>query len=141
MNCKKSKDKNQILQEEAKAYANADKNISVVSYDLQKILTTPKTVIGPLYHMSKLNIWNFTTYDMVNHIGVCNLWNESLGKRGSNEIASFLMKHCTQLLEENPFITEIITFSDNCGGQNKNQNVFTMNAMMAVRKKIKVRQM
>ena len=37
--------------------AAIDKTICVFDYDLQKILSTPKDTMGPIYYMSKLNIW------------------------------------------------------------------------------------
>lgn len=49
------------------------------------------------------------------------VWNETIGKRGSCEIAS-----CLDHFIENhlgPEIRKLVLFSDNCSGQNKNKNV------------------
>ena len=78
------------LMKDAKQLAEEDESICAINFDLQKILTTPRAEIGPLYYMCKLCIWNFTIYDMAKHEGLCNIWNETVGNRGSNEIASYL---------------------------------------------------
>ena len=136
----KNKENNKLSLRRAKKDSKKDNTIHVASYDLEKILTTPQAEIGPLYYMSKLNVWNFTIYDLTAHNGYCYLWNKTVGKRGSTEIASYLMNYYYKVLQDNPNITEIRTFSDNCGGQNKNQNVFSMNLLLATKLKIKIRQ-
>lgn len=88
--------------------------------------------------MSRVSIFNFTLYDLAGRNGVCNVWNETVAQRGSNEIASILMSQLMQILETKPEIKEINTFSDNCGGQNKNQNVFSMMLMFAVLHNVKI---
>ena len=61
-----------------------------------------------------------------------------MAPRGSNEVASILMDHIDKKLATNPEIKEIYCYSDNCGGQNKNQNVFSMFYLTAKRKDIKI---
>ena len=80
-----------LLRKSIKAAKKKNSRILTLHFDLQKILTTPKTSIGPVYYLSKLNVWNFTIYNLQNHDGLCNVsMNQTIGKRGSDEIASFL---------------------------------------------------
>lgn len=95
-----------------------------INFDLQKVLSTPRAEIGPLYYMSKLSVWNFTIFDMANHEGLCNLWNETIGSRGANEIASFLWRYFSK--KHALGVREFALYSDNCGGQNRNKIVFSM---------------
>ncbi|KAL4136333.1 hypothetical protein QTP88_007881 [Uroleucon formosanum] len=51
------------------------------------------------------------------------MWHEAIGGRGSNEIASCLYQKILNLLNN---VTHIITYSDTCGGQNRNINMTAM---------------
>lgn len=98
--------------------------VCVANFDLQKVLTTPKSTVGSVYYFSKLCIWNFTIYELGKNRGNCNLWNETIGKRGSNELASFVNSFISEKAQLG--VKEFIFYTDNCGGQNRNQNMFSM---------------
>lgn len=104
--------------------ARDDTTVCTVNFDLQKVLTTPKSPVGTMYYYSKLCVWNFTMYETGPKTGVCNLWNETIGKRGSNELASYVQKFIENKVEVG--IKEFVFYTDNCGGQNRNQNMFSM---------------
>ena len=111
------------LMKDAKQLAEEDESICAINFDLQKILTTPRAEISPLYYMCKLCIWNFTIYYMVKHEGLCNIWNETVGNRGSNEIASFLWRYIKEKSQLG--LRKFLLFS-NYGGQNRNKMMFSM---------------
>lgn len=48
------------------------------------------------------------------------MWDETNGKKGSNEIASCIVKYFQKLP---PLVTSVTSFSDTCGGQNSNRNI------------------
>ena len=48
------------------------------------------------------------------------MWHEGIASRGSNEIASCILKY---LHNNGSQATNLVTFSDSCGGQNRNVNV------------------
>lgn len=50
------------------------------------------------------------------------MWHEAPGGRGSDEIASCLVKQLNDLPE---YIESVVIYSDSCPGQNKNTNVAT----------------
>lgn len=102
--------------------------VCCANFDLQKVLTTPRAEISILYYKSKLSVWNFTIFMLGSNIGICNLWNETIGSRGSTEIASFVWIF---ILSRAGLVKEIIFYTDNCGGQNRNQNVFSMEVKAA----------
>lgn len=112
------------LMKEDKQKALNDSTICCGNFDLQKILTTPKSDVSVLYYMSKLCVWNFTIYDMGISQGYSFLWNETIGKRGSNEISSFVHYFLQQQYEKGT--KKFVFYTDNCSGQNRNKNIFSM---------------
>jgi len=61
----------------------------------------------------------------------CFMWSELEGGRGSEQIGSCIFK---KLLELPDRIEQVITYSDTCGGQNRNINIAVM-FMCALAKK------
>ncbi|KAL4718838.1 hypothetical protein ACJJTC_014068 [Scirpophaga incertulas] len=81
-----------------------------------------------LYFIIKENwhVYNFTLYDMGKHKGYCYFWDETIGRKGSNEISSFVFDFIKTKVQEG--YKEFNFYSDSCGGQNKNKTVFAMYA-------------
>ncbi|KAL7296129.1 hypothetical protein TKK_0010673 [Trichogramma kaykai] len=118
--------------------ANSDSSIAVIHLEFQKVLTTPKCEVSNLYYTSKLVVLNLTCYVLATNLGTCFVWNKTVAKKGSNEVASILMRQIEHILSSRPQVNDIRTVSDNCTGQNKNQNVFTMLIMKAVLHDVKI---
>ena len=112
------------LKDYDKLQAVEDKTLCVACFDLQKVLITPSCEISSFYYKSKLATYNFTIYDVGNNKGHCYTWNESIAKRGPNEISSCLLDFIKKQLKNG--VKKIIFYSDNCGGQNRNRFVFSM---------------
>lgn len=108
----KSKDVQESLEENSSTL--------VCCYDLQAVLSTPCGEISSFYYMRKLSTFNFTIYDITEKEGHCFVWHEALAKRGCNEIASCVL----EFLKLNRRQKNIIFYSDNCCGQNKNRYIF-----------------
>ncbi|KAB0803299.1 hypothetical protein PPYR_00269 [Photinus pyralis] len=113
------------LKDQDKLIALNNKSIIVACFDLQKVLVTPKSEVSIFYYKSKYATYNFTVYDIGNHKGYCYVWHESVAKRGANEIGSCLWKFL-DTAANNKNIQEVIFYSDNCGGQNRNRFIFSM---------------
>ena len=96
----------------------------MICFDFQKVLTIPKTEASSLYYKRKLSVYNFTVYDVINHKAYCYIWNENDAKIGSNEVASCLFHYIQKMVDEG--IKNFLLYSDNCSGQNRNKNVFSM---------------
>ena len=104
-----------------KRAATGDNTKVVITYDLQSVLQIPSADVSQFYYSRKLCMYNFTIHNAEEpHQGYCYCWPEIEGKRGSCEIGTCLYTHLKQLPEE---ISEVILYSDTCGGQNRNQNV------------------
>ncbi|XP_030747603.1 uncharacterized protein LOC115876055 isoform X2 [Sitophilus oryzae] len=107
----KTKDKKDAENSETMIYA---------TFDLQAVLTLPFAGDAQIYFSRKLSLMNFTIYDSMQN-GVCFLWDETGGKKGSSEIGTCLLKYIQNLPRE---VKHVVLYADTCGGQNRNINVF-----------------
>ena len=120
-------DKNRAREEKTKDSKKAKENANVITAtcDLEKVLQVPYSPAGQLYFLRKLCVYNFTILEHASKNGFSFVWNESEGKRGSNEIGTCLIKYISTI---GPKVVHLILFSDSCGGQNRNQ--FTSRAIV-----------
>ncbi|KAK3919936.1 Dihydroxy-acid dehydratase [Frankliniella fusca] len=132
----KNKEKARALKAKDVAESMTDKTVVACSFDLQKQLSCPKSENGAYYYRSKLNLYNFTAFNMTDRVGDCFLWHEGIGKKGSNEISSSLLLYIKSLVRQG--YTDIRFWSDNCAGQNKCRNLFAMYEYAAVKYNIKI---
>ena len=82
------------------------------AFDLQQVLQTPCGQVSTLYYKCKLSCCNLTVYGQASHEGTCCTWSEDMGKRGSSEIGSCLLKHNECRLPET--VRHVSLFSDCC---------------------------
>lgn len=101
-------------------------NKITATFDLQAVLSVPFAGDAQIYYKRKLSVYNFTIFDS-NKEGFCYVWDESNGMKGSSEIGTGLILYMTNLPKD---IKHVVTYSDSCGGQNRNQ--FIASAMMYV---------
>ncbi|XP_034238082.1 uncharacterized protein LOC117643346 [Thrips palmi] len=132
----KNKQRVKKIKEQDKAAAEKDRTIALCSFDLQKQLNLPHSQASPFYYHSKLTLYNFTVFHSIKRLGCCFLWHEGMAKKGSNEISSSLLYYISELVKEG--YKELIFYSDNCGGQNKNRFIFSMLQLAAVRYSVKI---
>ncbi|CAH1973183.1 unnamed protein product [Acanthoscelides obtectus] len=103
-----------------RAVENKGREFRAISFDLQAILPIPFAGDSQVYYKSHLNVYNFTIYDCSNKDGICYVWNETHGSKGSSEIGTCLYKYLQSLPQT---VEHVATFSDTCGGQNRNKFV------------------
>lgn len=110
----KQKDKHDAIESQG--------SIVTAVFDFQKVLTCPHGQISIFYYKRKLSAFNFTVFNMGQKKAVCYMWDETVAKRGANEVGSclldFIKDNCTEGTKEFRF------WSDNCAGQNRNRFVF-----------------
>ena len=92
--------------------------------------------MGTFFYKNKLSIYNFTVFTLSLLKGLCCLWNQTEAKRGSNEIATNIFLYIERMAKEG--YERMSFYSDNCGGQNKNRNVFCMYTIAAKKWKVDI---
>jgi len=102
------------IREKAVRGSYSNDKISVAIFDLQQVLNCPKSEVSTFFFKNKLSLYNFTVYDTGRHEGHCYLWNESIGKKGSNEIASMLWNYIEFSVTERD-VKQIDFFRNSCG--------------------------
>ncbi len=120
----------QRAKEASQAAYSSDKEVSihsqgevvVATFDLQSVLPIPCTEASPMFYKRKLRAYNLTVFELASKQGFCYVWLQTEGKRGSSEIGTCLLKWLTSLP---PTTKRVVLWSDNCGGQNRNQFVLT----------------
>ncbi|XP_052122519.1 uncharacterized protein LOC127749229 [Frankliniella occidentalis] len=133
----KHKNDAKVARKADREYAQEKKDtVCYAIYDLQKTLCVPNLDIGEVYYKRKLSMYNFTIYNVIEHQGFCYTWNESEARKGANEIATSVLLFIEMMA--NRGVKEIIFWSDNCSGQNKNKYLFSMYTHACAKYKIKI---
>lgn len=101
---------------------NKEEAIQSIAYvftmDTQAVKLCPVLNVSSYYYKTKLQIHNFTVYNLESHNAVNYLWNETEGDLSASVFATCIIKH----LEQNCLAVKkpIILFSDGCCYQNRN---------------------
>ena len=127
-------------EEKRKDRENASETTICAVFDLQAVMQCPTGDISAFYYKSRLNSFNFTIvelnkpkeldthpkyccYKNVN----CYFWDETQGKRGSNELGSCIFNYLKSIdARSSEKKVDVIFYSDNCGGQNKNKFIASL---------------
>lgn len=113
-----------------KAMSSETKNANtsdfyVISFDMQQQMYIPQLTHSEMYYSQQLSVCNLGIHDSVTGKGFMCLWTEDFGGRGSLEISSCLYTYLTKEINSHGK-KKLILWSDNCGGQNKNQFIIAM---------------
>lgn len=103
-----------------------DCDLRTVAIDLQQTLPCPRLRTSSAYYKRKVWVYNFCIYDMNKDKANMFVWEESTAKRGSDEIASCIMKWVERELREGHKFRRLRIYADNCAGQNKNIHIVLM---------------
>ncbi|CAG9812843.1 unnamed protein product [Phaedon cochleariae] len=93
----------------------------VFTMDVQAVKLCPMLYASKLYFKSKLQVHNFSIYNLTDHHCVNYCWNETEGEVVASIFTSCILKHLENfcLGEKKP----IILYSDGCGYQNRNMTL------------------
>ena len=97
-------------------------NIHAATFDFQKTLLCPDGKSSIFYYSMRLRNYNFTVTTISNTDVNCFLWNEEEGAKGSNEVASCLLKYLAKVKSSGAYIVHLLC--DRCSGQYCNRMVF-----------------
>ncbi|CAH2102002.1 unnamed protein product [Euphydryas editha] len=121
-------EKEKSREEKSRDKEEINSNKIVACYDLQAVLPVPRGDVSVFYYKSKLNCFNFTISELGTGNTECYFWSEVEGQRGACEIGTcvykYILKKTSAAATSEPI--ELIFYSDNCCGQQKNQYIISL---------------
>ena len=108
------------LKEKSKE-AEENDQLDVLCFDFQQNMPLPKVPSGDAFYLRQLWVHNFCIHSAKNKTGHFFMYDESIAKKGANDVLSFLKHYFDNILSPN--IKSLFLFSDNCSSQNKNHTL------------------
>lgn len=125
-------------EEDKKKAKESEGKIIVATYDLQAVLPAPRGDTSTFYYKSKINSYNLTINELQSDKVECFFWHEGQGNRGAIEIGTCILKYLEEKANtRNDDNLEIVLYSDNCCGQQKNKFIMGMYLYAVQKFKIK----
>ncbi|KAL7633831.1 UNVERIFIED_CONTAM: hypothetical protein RMT77_015787 [Armadillidium vulgare] len=91
------------------------------SFNLEKTLSLPYINSPVMYYKRPLWLYNFVIKTLHDNQCYTCVWVENEGKCGSREICSCILEFLNS--QDMSRVRKLSSFSDSCGGQNKNENI------------------
>lgn len=114
---------------------------TLLCMDVEAVQLVPKLLASCLYFSLKLQIHNFTIYDIISHKSVNYVWDESEGELEASIFASIIVLHIENLIEKNLiFCNTVILYSDGCCYQNRNAVLSSALSNLAVKHSLTIYQ-
>lgn len=110
-----------------KEVAKTLKDLVFITMDLQQTMPLPKITAGKAFYLRQMWFYNFGMHIITSKFekGCFCSWTEDIANRGSSEICSSLLRYIE--VEENiQKNSDLVIWSDSCGGQNKNFSVICL---------------
>ena len=99
-------------------------NILAFTFDLQKTQPIPYLKVNEAYYKRQLWLYNLGIHNLNDKSSTMTIWTEADGKRGSCEVGSAVYDFVIN--QDLTKYRKIHSFSDGCGGQNKNRNIVSL---------------
>ena len=106
----------------AKARAKTTATMRAVAFDFQKELYCPNKTSNDVYYKRQLSVHSFNIHDLGSDNVHFYAYDETIGKKGSDAVASMLSKYVKEVVPDT--VRELDFFCDSCCGQNKNFTIF-----------------
>lgn len=103
---------------EARKISKKSELIQSVCMDFQKNLPLPNISTNDVYYKRQLSFYSFNIHQLLNNHSVFYAYTEVIGKKGANEVVTFLNHYIKEELDEK--VKQLNIFCDSCSGQNKN---------------------
>lgn len=133
----KNKNLARALKTADKERAKQTNTLCSAVFDLQQVLSVPKSEVGLAYYKLKLSAYNFTVFNLASKDAFCYMWYQCIGNRGASEIGSCLLLFIETHIQKG--VNEFAFYSDNCAGQNRNKYLFSLYNYLSQKYKIKIR--
>ncbi|CAH1106749.1 unnamed protein product [Psylliodes chrysocephalus] len=113
-----------------------NKEIYCFTMDVQAVKLCPKLEASALYYKTKLQVHNFTIYNLESHDSKNYLWNETEGELCSSVFATCIFKHIQTTLDRE--VRSVVLYSDSCGYQNKNKYLASALCLLACKNNVEI---
>ena len=106
---------------EATAESKVSPSLLTFTFDMQKNQPLPRLQTSVVFYKRQLWMLNVGVNDRKTNQGYMLMWDETEAKRGAKEICSSILAflNATDATQ----VTRVKTFSDSCGGQNRNKAI------------------
>lgn len=111
--------------------------VHVFTMDVQAVKLCPILKAGGLYFKRRLQVHNFTLYNLATHQSKNYMWNETEGDLQSSSFVTCIISHLQKFLTDSK---PIILFSDGCGYQNRNNVLANALSLFSVKNGIEIEQ-
>ena len=133
------KNKGFVLKEKDKEEAN-NKDKFVITADTEALLIAPLNNANIMFFRTKLNLHNFTFYNLKDKSVQNYLWTESNGDLDASSFASCFLDYINKIVNTHPEVKTIILWTDGCTYQNRNNVLASTIANFAKKNRITVYQ-
>lgn len=95
-------------------------NVHTIAFDFQQNLPLPHIPVGEFFYLRQLWLYVFGIHSCSDLNASMYCWDESVAKKGANEVISCIDDYLSNLGES---VDTLCLYTDGCGGQNKNKYV------------------
>lgn len=107
-----------------KAAENGDLTTCVACFDLEKILTCPRSETSIMFYLNKVSLFNFTIFDLGPGQGHCYVWTEVDANKGPNEVGTCVLTFI--IMKVGKGTKKFVFYSDAPTSQNRNRMIWSM---------------
>lgn len=107
---------------DAKKRAKTTPTFEAIALDYQKNIYLPNIPTNEVYYLRQLSVYSFNIHVLASGVSLFYTYPEHFGKKGSDEVCSFLFDFIMNHLDAT--VKDLHIFCDSAGGQNKNFTVF-----------------
>ncbi|CAI6374563.1 unnamed protein product [Macrosiphum euphorbiae] len=97
-------------------------DLEVLSFDFQQNMPLPHVPCGDVFYKRQIWSYNFCIHSAKTNQAYFFMYDESVAKKGQNEVISFLHYYLQNLLQQG--VKTLYLFADNCSSQIKNNALF-----------------
>lgn len=117
-------------------FAKSYSSTIVLCVDLQQVLFCPNLTHNNVFYQRQLSCYNLAIHNAGSNKAMMFFWDETIGKRGSAEVASCVLKYITShyLKLREGEIRKLIIWSDRCIGQNNNWRMIALLQHLVINK-------
>lgn len=109
-------------------FSRSNENVIVLCIDLQQVLYCPNLTHSNVFYQRQLSCYNLAVHSAGSNKAMMFFWNETVGKRGSAEVASCILKYVTLHFSKlkKGEARKLVLWSDRCVGQNNNWRMIAL---------------